>query len=225
MASQRLKGSLSARASSASASASRLTSRMTGAAKPRLRLGTGFSRRPEKTQVWRASLSSNMRVSWAEPSDSPLSRTGISRPSASSSATGKGMSIGSLAGWPGVDGVVCSTVMTSWARLGVPLRGDGDARGACLRVPAAELLEVATRGLLHGFEEGLARHGVAVVAGDVEVETLAEGVLAQKRLEHADDFGALFIHGARVEVVDLLIAVGTDRVGHGACVLGELGQT
>ena len=111
------------------------------------------------------------------------------------------------------------------ARLGVPLRGDGDARGACLRVPAAELLEVATRGLLHGFEEGLARHGVAVVAGDVEVETLAEGVLAQKRLEHADDFGALFIHGARVEVVDLLIAVGTDRVGHGACVLGELGQT
>ena len=34
-----------------------------------------------------------------------------------------------------------------------------------------------------------------------------------------------FIHGARVEVVDLLIAVGTDRVGHGACVLGELGQT
>ena len=66
---------------------------------------------------------------------------------------------------------------------------------------------------------------MAVVAGDVEVETLAEGVLAQKRLEHADDFGALFIHGARVEVVDLLIAVGTDRVGHGACVLGELGQT
>ena len=31
------------------------------------------------------------------------------------------------------------------ARLGVPLRGDGDARGACLRVPAAELLEVAAR--------------------------------------------------------------------------------
>ena len=55
-----------------------------------------------------------MRVSWAEPSDSPLSRTGISRPSASSNATGKGMSIGSLAGWPGVGGVVCSTVMTSW---------------------------------------------------------------------------------------------------------------
>ena len=41
-------------------------------------------------------------------------------------------------------------------------------------------------------------------------------------MKHADDFGALFVDGHGVEVVDFLVALRTDRMRHGAGVLGEL---
>ncbi|KAG0921453.1 hypothetical protein G6F31_020318 [Rhizopus arrhizus] len=75
----------------------------------------------------------------------------------------------------------------------------------------------------HGGDEVIAGHGLAVVAAEVFVHAGAETFLAQQGVLHADDFGAFLVHGGRVEVADLLVALGADGVGHRAGVFRELG--
>ena len=82
--------------------------------------------------------------------------------------------------------------------------------------------EIAVVGFRHRGNEVIARHGVAVMEHDVAVKPLAETVFTEHGLQHADYFRALFIHGHRVEIVDLAVAVRTDRMRHGARVFREL---
>ena len=53
---------------------------------------------------------------------------------------------------------------------------------------------------------------------------LAETVFTQHRLQHADDFGALFVHRHGVEIVDFAVAVGADGVRHGTRIFRKLGR-
>jgi hypothetical protein len=99
---------------------------------------------------------------------------------------------------------------------------DRNTRRARLLVPAHELREVETRSGSHRRDEILAGHGLAVVAAEIFVHAGAETVAADQRLDHADDFGALFVHGRRVEIVDFDKALGPDRMRHRAGILREL---
>mmetsp|Transcript_53267 Transcript_53267/g.126780 ORF Transcript_53267/g.126780 Transcript_53267/m.126780 type:complete len:536 (-) Transcript_53267:1329-2936(-) len=92
-----------------------------------------------------------------------------------------------------------------------------------LGVPALELREVTPARVGHGRAELVARHCGAVVALEVEIETLAEAILAEQGLVHADHLSALVVHRRRVEVVHGDVRLRADRVRHRAVVLGELG--
>ena len=92
-------------------------------------------------------------------------------------------------------------------------------------IPAQELPQVAPVGIGHGRHEGLAGHGLAVMALEIEVHAAPEAVHAQQRLQHADDFRTFLVDGGGVEVVDGLVAVRADGVAHRAGVFGELHLT
>ena len=84
---------------------------------------------------------------------------------------------------------------------------------AGLGVPATELRQIPAGGRLHGGDEVLAGDRLAVVALEVDLHAALERRLADQRMQHADHLGALLVHRGRVEVVDLEIAVGADRMG------------
>ncbi|SMG00010.1 hypothetical protein BSIN_5361 [Burkholderia singularis] len=107
-------------------------------------------------------------------------------------------------------------------RGGVVFGADCYARRAGLAVPALELREIAAVRVGHRVAEVVAGDGLAVVALEVQVHSLAEPVAAEQRLVHPHDFRAFLVDGHRVEVVDLDIALGPHRVCHRARVLGEL---
>ena len=96
-----------------------------------------------------------------------------------------------------------------------------------LAVPATELREVRAAArearVLHRLHEIVAGHGAAVVALEIQVHAAAEAIPSEQRVLHADDFGALFVDGRRVEIVDLDVLVGPHRMRHRTRVLGELG--
>mmetsp|Transcript_54578 Transcript_54578/g.111376 ORF Transcript_54578/g.111376 Transcript_54578/m.111376 type:complete len:406 (-) Transcript_54578:763-1980(-) len=96
-------------------------------------------------------------------------------------------------------------------------------RGACLRVPALELREINAVGIGHGRTEVVARDSLAVVALKVQVHPLAEPLLAEEGLVHANHLGSLVVHRGSIEVVHGNIALRANRVCHRARVLGELG--
>ncbi len=93
---------------------------------------------------------------------------------------------------------------------------------ARLGVPATELRQIPAGGRLHGGDEVLAGDRLAVVALEVDLHAALERRLAEERMQHADHLGALLVHRGRVEVVDLEIAVGADRMGERPCILQEL---
>ena len=95
-------------------------------------------------------------------------------------------------------------------------------RRARLRIPAEELSEIASRGFGEAGHELLDRRGRAVVAVEIERHALVERRVADQRLEHADDFRALFVDRRRVEIVDLGILLRPHVMGERAGVLGEL---
>ena len=94
-----------------------------------------------------------------------------------------------------------------------------DPRRAGLRVPAREMGEVAAGHVGEGVQEILDRGGGAVAALEVEVHAAPEILVADDRLEHADDLGALLVDGRGVEVVDLAILRRPHRMGEGARIL------
>ena len=64
---------------------------------------------------------------------------------------------------------------------------------------------------------------MAVKAFEVQRHALGKPGAAGQGLHHAHQLGTFFVNGDGVEVVDFDVAVGANRVGHGACVFGELG--
>ena len=60
------------------------------------------------------------------------------------------------------------------------------------------------------------------MALEIEVHALLEVVRAEDRGDHAGDFGALFIDGRRVEIVDFAIGIGARRMCQRAGILGKL---
>ncbi len=101
---------------------------------------------------------------------------------------------------------------------------DRDHRRADLPVPTLELLEVDLVGVGHGSAEVVAGHGLTVVAFEVQVHAAAEAVGTQQRVVHAHDLGALLVDRGGIEVVDLDVALGPDRVRHGSGVFRELAR-
>ena len=109
------------------------------------------------------------------------------------------------------------------AGRGIVGAADDKARRAGLAVPAAELAEVAPGCRLHRGDEILAGHRLAVVALEVDPHAPLKGVLADQRVQHADDLRALLVDRGRIEVVDLDVALRPHRMGKGPRVLQELG--
>ena len=107
-------------------------------------------------------------------------------------------------------------------RRGVPCAFGFQVRRAGTGIPAAELAEVDTRCILHRGDEIIAGHGLPVVPLEVEVHALAESLAAEQRVDHAHDFGAFFVHRRGVEIVDLGVGRGTNRMRHRPGILGEL---
>ena len=93
---------------------------------------------------------------------------------------------------------------------------------ARLRVPAAKLHEIDVRRVLHRLDEVVARDGAAVVTREVEVHAAPETLRPKQRMLHSNDLGALLVNRCRIEIVDLLIFVGTHRMRHRSSILGEL---
>ena len=109
-----------------------------------------------------------------------------------------------------------------------------ELRRSGLAVPAFELGQQSRQvrlgvGVRYGLGKVVAGHGLAVVALEIQLHAPRKAgaaavlrALGGQGLHHAHDFGAFFVHGDAVEVVDFHIAVRAHWVGHGAGVFGEL---
>ena len=106
--------------------------------------------------------------------------------------------------------------------VGIGFDRGGDPWSASLRIPEAELGEVAARGFLHASDEILAGRCRPVEAIEVEIGGGAEVFLAQHRRHHADQLRALVVDGGGVEIADLDIGFGADRMRQRAAVFWEL---
>ncbi len=82
--------------------------------------------------------------------------------------------------------------------------------------------EIDIRRVFHRLHKIVAGGGAAVVTLEIELHAFLEIRFAKQRMQHADDFGTLFIHGQRIEVIHLNDHVRANRVRHRACVFGEL---
>ena len=98
----------------------------------------------------------------------------------------------------------------------------GDGRRPRLVVPAFELSEIDARRIGHRLHEVVASHGVAIVTFEIQIHAAPEGRAAEQRVDHPHDFGALLVHGRRIEVRNLHVRLRTHRVSHGSGVLREL---
>ena len=92
-----------------------------------------------------------------------------------------------------------------------------------MRVPVLQPRDVdAGVRVGHRREEVVRRHRLAVVPLKVQVHALPEAALPEQGVVHANHLGAFFVHGERVEVVDLHVRRRAHRVRHRRRVLGEL---
>src|SRR3712207_8253903 len=66
--------------------------------------------------------------------------------------------------------------------------------------------KVASAHLREGVQKILDRRGGAVAGLEVAVHAAPEIGLAEQRLQHAYDLGALLVDGRRVKIVDLAVA-------------------
>ena len=103
-----------------------------------------------------------------------------------------------------------------------------DTRCTGLAVPKFELRQVTRQvGLRVGISNGLSKvvtgDGLPIVALKVQRHALRKAVAADQGLHHAHHFGAFFVHGHGIKVVDFQVAVGPYGVRHGPCVFRKLG--
>ncbi len=83
-------------------------------------------------------------------------------------------------------------------------------------------VEVDARCVLHRRDEVVAGDRLAVVALEIQIHAAPEAVAPEQGVHHADDFRALVVDGGGVEIVDLGVGGGPDRVRHRPRVFGEL---
>src|SRR6185312_4816633 len=93
---------------------------------------------------------------------------------------------------------------------------------AGLAVPAHEGREIASALFGKALDELLDRRRLAVVTREIEVHAGAEIFLAEQRLQHADNFGALLVYRAGVEVIDFLVEFRPHWMRQGTGILDEL---
>ena len=89
-------------------------------------------------------------------------------------------------------------------------------------VPTPELIKVAAVRIRDRGDEVIAGDCLAIVAGEIKVHPATKTRLSDEGLQHPDDFGAFFVHRDGVEIVDFLIALWSDGMGHWARVLCKL---
>ncbi len=102
-----------------------------------------------------------------------------------------------------------------------------DLRRAGLAVPAFELRQQGGQfgvgvGVSLGLREIVAGHRLAVMAFEIQCQTLGKAGAPDQGLHHAHHLGAFFVDGDGVEVVDLNVAVGPHRVRHRTGVFRKL---
>jgi hypothetical protein len=129
---------------------------------------------------------------------------------------------GCLSPCPGVGRVCCDRVSTYIPALPTHFPDAPSTGVPACPVPAHELIEVAPVRFGHALDEIVAGDRLAIVVAEVQVHAVAKALMSQQRVQHADDFGAFFVDGGSVEVVDFLVAVGADRVRHRAGIFGKL---
>ena len=92
-----------------------------------------------------------------------------------------------------------------------------------LIVPEHEFRQIGLVCIAERRDKILHRHGLPIVALEVEIEASPETILAKHRLQHPAEFGALVVDRARVEVVDFNKGRGACGVCERACIFRELG--
>ena len=108
-------------------------------------------------------------------------------------------------------------------RVGIVVLTIGiDLRCAGLGIPQHELGEILSRCLGHAGDEILDGHCLAIEALEVKITAAAEGLPPHQVAQHAHHFRTLLIDGQRVEVGDLDIVLGANRVSRRPTILGEL---
>ena len=95
-------------------------------------------------------------------------------------------------------------------------------RCAGLLIPSLKPVKIDIIRIGHGGQKIVACHGMPIMAGKIQIHTLAKGVLAQKSGKHADHFGAFFIDCGGVKIIDLFIGFRADRMCRRAPVFRKL---
>src|SRR6185436_9601615 len=69
-----------------------------------------------------------------------------------------------------------------------------------LVIPALELSEVESGGILHGLDEFFGAYRLAIVALEVQIHAFAKFNGSDQRMDHPHQLRALLVHGGGVEV-------------------------
>ena len=160
---------------------------------------------------------------WPPSGPPSVALSGRSRPSFPTSPNESGITIGVFDGCPGVAGTTCTAAFEDESlacRIKAPAHRH--LRSAGLTVPPHKLRHVTSARVRKALDELLDRRGLAVVASKVKIHADMKFFLADQGLHHAHQFGALFVDGGRVEVVDLPICLRTDGMCERSGVFGEL---
>ena len=96
---------------------------------------------------------------------------------------------------------------------------------SCLAVPVFKLSEIASICISHCRQEILAGNRLAIMALEIQIHTFSKAINAKQGLVHTHHFCALLIYRDGIEIIDLLILIWANRMGHGTCVLRELQLT
>ena len=196
----------------------RSVSSLIGAEKPRLIDSTGRSAMPVKSNAVRRLVEHQHAVlDRRRPAHS-----GRSRPSLPTRPMPSGITIGCLSGWPGVGG----TRLRAFERVGLARRIVAAATVTC-GVPAwlYQRMNCVRSRPLASAKHWMNCSTVAASPSwrcEIEVHAGAEFFRADQRLHHAHDFGAFFVDGRGVEIVDLLVGLRPHRMRQRPGILDEL---
>ena len=91
-----------------------------------------------------------------------------------------------------------------------------------LRIPQGKLAQIPPGRILENRKPMLDRAGLAIMAGEIEGQRIVIGLLPDKRMQHADHLGALFIDRRGIEIVDLGIFRRADRMRQWPGIFAEL---
>ena len=91
-----------------------------------------------------------------------------------------------------------------------------------LTVPMLKLTQIPAVRIGHRHSKIIAGHCLTIVACKVQIHSFAKAIDSQKRLIHAYHLSAFFIDGDGIKIINLLIGIGANRVGHRARIFRKL---